>query len=260
MLTILLPFFNEEGWIGQTIDSLARQRDDRFELIMIDNGSTDAGAAEARRHARMLGVHVTELECPTPGKVHALAAGLHRVRTPLVAICDADTLYPPEYVGRIVDLFGQNPDAAAVMALDLHGPAESSESRRRIAHLMRKTRRFAEKCHAGGYAQAFRTAMLRTAGGFDAARWPYVLEDHEIVHRIMAHGRVIYDPGHVCFPSDRRACRKSVSWTPAERLMYRHMRRSMMDWFFYRFLGPRLAARNGTSMALRTKSWSSAAS
>ena len=45
LLTIVLPFFNEQGWIGRTIDSLVAQNDERFLLLLIDNGSTDGTAA-----------------------------------------------------------------------------------------------------------------------------------------------------------------------------------------------------------------------
>jgi glycosyltransferase involved in cell wall biosynthesis len=259
-LTIILPFFNEQGWIGPTIDSLAAQSDRRFRLLLVDNGSTDRGADEAATHAVPLGDLASAIQCPVPGKIHAMAAGLARVETPLVAICDADTHYPPDYVRRIIALFDADPDAAAVMAIDLYGPPSTTKSRQRAAFILRKSRRFPGKCHAGGYAQAFRTQALRTAGGFDAERWPYVLEDHEIVHRVMRHGPALYHADHVCFPSDRRACRKAVSWTRAERLLYRYIPVAALDWYFYRFLGKRLAARNGHGTALRAKDWSSSPS
>ncbi|KEZ14393.1 MULTISPECIES: glycosyltransferase [Sphingobium] len=254
-LTIILPFFNEEGWIDKTVQTLAIQSDIRFRLLLIDNGSTDNGTEQAREAARSLGSRAEILSCPTPGKIHAMALGLSRVETAFVAICDADTEYPIDYVKRILDLFTGDPEAASVMAIDLYAPLESAESRKRTDFILRKSRRFSAKCHAGGYAQAYRTDALRAAGGFDAKRWPYVLEDHEIVHRVMTHGRAIYDRDHVCFPSARRSCRKAVSWTRAERLIYRYTPRFALDWYFYTFLGRRLAARNGTGDALRMKDW-----
>lgn len=257
-LTIILPFFNEEGWIGRTVASLAAQSDQSFRLLLVDNGSTDKGAEEALLHAMPLGARATMLSCPTPGKIHALAAGLAEVDTALVATCDADTYYPPDYVRHIMAMFETGPQAAAVMAIDLYAPADDPLSRRRTARILRKSRRFRHKCHAGGYAQAFRTDALRATGGFDVGRWPYVLEDHEIAHRLMRHGPALYHADHVCFPSDRRASRKAVSWTRAERLLYRYLPPAAMDWYFYRFLGRRLAARNSMGIALRQKDWSSA--
>lgn len=257
LLTIVLPFFNEEGWIGRTIDSLAVQSDTRFHLLLVDNGSTDGSVAEAAAHIAEMGDRATILSCSMPGKIQALTAGVAQVHTPLIATCDADTVYPPDYVRRIISLFSHHHGSAAVMAIDLYASADETCSRRRIAFVMRKSRRFADKCHAGGYAQAFRTAALRAGGGFDADRWPYVLEDHEIVHRIMRFGSVIYHPDHVCFPSNRRVSRDSVSWSRSERLLYRYLPGRALNWYFYRFLGQRLAARNSLGVALRNKDWTS---
>jgi len=257
-LTIILPFFNEEGWIGRTVASLTAQKDQRFRLLLVDNGSTDRGAEEAALNTAPLGERATILFCPTPGKIEALAAGLSHVETDLVATCDADTHYPPDYVRHVIALFDTDPSAAAVMAIDLYAAQDDPQSRKRAAWIMHKSRRFQRKCHAGGYAQAFRTDALLAAGGFDTGRWPYVLEDHEIVHRVMHHGRARYHADHVCFPSDRRASRKAVSWTRAERLLYRYTPATALDWYFYRFLGPRLAARKSLGIALRQKDWSSA--
>lgn len=256
LLTILLPFYNEEGWIGTTVDSLAVQTERRFRLLLLDNGSTDQGAAEARRHlAALSNIQADIVPAPIPGKVNALAAGLPLVSTPYVAICDADTRYPPFYVARCLALFTDQPDAAAVMAIDLYHPPGSQAAARRIDRILRKARRHRAQCHAGGYAQSFRTDALRVAGGFDMGRWPFVLEDHEIVHRVMRLGRVIYDPGHYCFPAQRRADRRAVSWTWGERLLYRFMPPDQMDWFFYDFLWHRLQRRNAYSIALRAKDW-----
>ncbi len=256
LITILLPFFNEEGWIGTTLDSLAAQSDRRFCLLLLDNGSTDRGREEARRHlAALADITADILSVPTPGKVNALAAGLALVRTPFVAICDADTTYPPDYVANCLAMFTAHPEAAAVMAIDLYHPAHSQAATRRIDRILRKVRRFRNQCHAGGYGQSYRTEVLVAAGGFDLRRWPFVLEDHEIVHRVMRFGTVIYDPGHHCFPSQRRSDRRRVSWTWWERFLYRHMPRERMDWFFYDFLGRRLARRNAYSTALRAKDW-----
>lgn len=256
-LTIILPFFDEDGWIGRTVASLAGQRDQRFRLVLVDNGSTDGSAAEARINAAPLGPRATLIDCPMPGKTSALAAGLACVQTPLVATCDADTYYPPDYVGRIIAMFAADPAAAAVMAIDLYAPEPHLRARARVMQVIGKSVRHPSKCHAGGFAQAYRTALLRRAGGFDAARWPYVLEDHEIAHRVMRFGPARYDPAHVCFPSARRADRKGVHWTGFERFLYRHLPPSRLDWFFYDFLGPRLARRGAHGPALRRKSWAS---
>lgn len=254
-LTIILPYFNELGWVGKTIDSLVAQTDQDFRLILVDNASSDGSAAEAQQHALSIGNRVTFLHEPVPGKSNALAAALTQVETEIVAICDADTHYPPAYVRGILDMFRDHPDAVAVMAIDLYDEPGSAASRHRIRKIMDKVVRHPSKCHAGGYAQAFKTEMLRRAEAFDTVRWPFILEDHEIAYRVMCHGTAVYNPDHFCFPSLRRANRKSMDWTRTERLLYRYVPAQLLGWFFYRFLGPRLARRGAFATIQRAQSW-----
>ncbi len=256
LITILLPFFNEEGWIGATIDSIIAQSDQRFRLILLDNASTDGGRAEAERHLAGWGEEMARIvPVATPGKTNALTTGLSLVTTPYVAICDADTHYPPCYVANCLMLFASRANAVAVMAIDLYDPAGSPAAIRRVSRIMGKARLHSDRCHAGGYAQAFGTEALRAVGGFDAHRWPFVLEDHEVIHRVHRLGISIYDASHYCHPSPRRADRRCVSWTRFERLLYRFMPRSRMDWFFYEFLWRRLERRHAFAAALREKNW-----
>jgi glycosyltransferase involved in cell wall biosynthesis len=254
-LTILLPYFNEAGWLGRTIDSLAVQTDARFRIILIDNASTDGSNREAHKHADRLGQRAQFLLVAEPGKTQALAAGLRQVRTPCIATCDADTIYPPDYVANMLALFAAYPRNVAVFAIDLYAEADAPASLRRVIHILRKARWQPGHCHAGGYAQAFRTDVLRSAGGFDPARWPYVLEDHEIASRIQRFGMVRYHPAHVCHPSERRKSRCRVSWSRFEKLVYRLTPGPALDWYFHSFLAPRLKARGSHAQALREKSW-----
>lgn len=254
-ITLILPYFNEAGWIGKTLECLAGQDDRRFRLILVDNGSTDAGKTEAISVcAKMTDIEISHETVTTPGKIFALAHGCALADTPWLATIDADTNYPKEYVGRILRLVAENPDAAAVMAIDLHSD-DAAKNCKRIRKIMRKARVFPGKCHAGGYAQAFSTAAYRQAGGFSAEIWPYVLEDHEIVARIGRYGRIVSSPAHICYPSDRRNDRSDVDWSRAERLTYKLTPAALLPAYFRLFLGPRLRKRRSVSASLRRKVW-----
>ena len=252
-LTILLPYCNERSWLGKTIASLVAQTDTRFSLLLIDNGSTDGSGEEARVHAAPLGNRVTHLVVTQPGKTQALAAAQQYVHTPLLATCDADTIYPPEYVANVLALFRANPAASCVLAIDLYAPATSLQSQQRIDKIMRKSVRRPQQCHAGAYAMAFRSPAFLAAGGFDPVRWPFLMEDHEIVQRALQYGPGQYAAHHVCYPADRRKNRNGAGWNRFERLIYRLVPANR---FFQNFLAPRLAARGGMRAAVRYRDWS----
>lgn len=254
--TVVLPFYNEERFLGATLESLAAQTRAPDRMVLVDNASTDASPAIARAFAAAhpaLNVEVVHEE--RAGKASALALGLAGVREGLVATCDADTYYPPDYLARAEALFAKNGRIAAALAFGVAcaEPAKTRAQRLKGAAMAAIAPR---QTHSGGYGQAFRAEALHRAGGFSPERWPYCLMDHEIMHRIVKEGGHLgYDIDHWCVPSPRRTDRKRVRWTLPERLFYHVVPLSRRDWFFYGYLGPRFEARRLGELALREQPW-----
>ncbi|MET8152329.1 glycosyltransferase family 2 protein [Actinoplanes sp. NPDC049668] len=98
-LWVIVPAYNEAARIRQTLDALAAQTDRAFELLVVDNGSTDGTAGIARAFAAPFPVHVlVEPEkgvgCAVDtGFRHAIAAG-----ATMLARTDADCLPRPGWV------------------------------------------------------------------------------------------------------------------------------------------------------------------
>ena len=249
--TVLIPFFNEQTFLGQTLASLAAQ-DMPFELILIDNGSTDGSADLAATTCNRLGLAYTLLIDRRPGKVNALQTGVAHTRTRSVATCDADTIYPTDYL-RQAELLLETNGAVAGGGYFVASGATADDHRAASARMSRVAKLLPAQCHTGGAGQIFRTAMLRQAGGFDAGRWGYVLEDHEIMHRMAKFGPLAYGGKLWCAPSPRERDRDSIRWTLVERILYHATPGPARDWFFYDFLARRLAARRLTSDRIRER-------
>lgn len=252
-LSVIVPYYNESNYITETLNSLCNQSLKNFVLILVDNASTDGSEEIARsvmaNHPSIETIYTYQ---PTPGKIHALELGLSLVTTEYVATCDADTSYPGHYLSTCLELLSGT-GVTAAMAVNLRANADTVQSRRRIAKVLRKSALFRSQCHAGGYAQAFRTSALLKAGGFSSPDWPFVLEDHEVVNRVMKQGRIAYRNDHYCFPSDRRTDRRAVSWTWEERMVYRFTPGRLKDWFFYDFLAKRFERRGLVQVRLRER-------
>jgi glycosyltransferase involved in cell wall biosynthesis len=251
--SVVIPFFNECDYIAHTLASLAGQ-DECFDLILVDNGSTDGSAGVAAAACRRLGLAFTLLHERRPGKVQALATGLAAVRTRWLATCDADTWYPADYLSKAGALLADGRCATAgAFYVDAGVPR-----RRHVAaalHMAMVARLLPTQCHTGGAGQVFCTASLRRAGGFDARRWNLVLEDHEIIHRVNKLGAIAYSAGFWCTPANRDRDRDSIRWTLIERLAYHFTPRPLRDQFFYAFLKRRLEARRLTSDRIRERSF-----
>lgn len=254
-LTMVLPYYNEEGFISATLESLLAQSCRDFVLVIVDNRSTDGTHALVERMLAPSHLEYRHVREEMPGFLPALVRGIEEVETEFFAIANADVIYPAGYVAKVLELFDTNPRATTVMAIDLYAPAESAEARARIARVLRAARWLPRKCHSGSYAQAYRTAAYRTTGGFDPAIWPYVLEDHEIMERMMRTGPSVYSPDHFCHPSPRRTNTGAVSWNGLEKVLYGVIPFPFLRWFFHGFLAPRFARRKLMNAALRKRSW-----
>ncbi|MEX6633563.1 glycosyltransferase family 2 protein [Hyphococcus lacteus] len=260
-LTVVVPFFNEEKYIARTLESILAQEHQPDEIILVNNGSTDRSLeichAFKDKHKDIL---ICVLHDPRPGKTNALETGLRAVNSSYVAFVGADTYYPPHYFalamrlltlsdGDLVGTIGigiQNtPDSLAGHAKRLKGA---------VAGIL-----LACQCHSGGYGHVFRTSIVRKAGGYSREQWPFALEDHEIVHRMLKHGHIAYHRDLWCKTSDRRSNRKSVSWNWFEVTLYHLTPYALKDWYFYRFLKSRFHQRHVLSAYLRAQPWQSQA-
>ncbi len=185
-----------------------------------------------------------------------MECGLAHVDTEFVVFCDADTFYPTHYLRRCAEVFAAAPpNVSSVMAVDLAAPPVSGATRRRQIRKMTKSRIYTNQCLTGGFGQTFRTATLRAAGGFSTKHWPFVLEDHEVMHRVLKIARSRYDFDLWRIPSKRRADRSKVDWTTLEKRLYGILPFALKDWYFYSFLSKRLVARKQDLLALREKTW-----
>jgi len=249
--TVLVPFFNERDYLSATIASLAAQTVP-LTLILIDNGSTDDGAEIARAACQAHSMDYLLLTQTRPGKVAALQTGLGWVRSRWVATCDADTLYPPGYLAAAQNVLSR--PGHVVAGAYFIGPEGTEAGRLARAWSIRAAARvLPRQSHTGGAGQAFCFPTLFAAGGFDTDRWNYVLEDHEVIHRVMRHGAMGYAGDLWCMPSPRERDRASIRWTLAERLTYSLAAPLAGDWFFYSFLARRLRRRHLSSDRIRER-------
>lgn len=253
--SVVVPVYNEKDFLPETLRSLAAQVVD-FELVIVDNGSTDGGIEAARRLVSELGINAQFFSEPTPGQVHALKCGIAAAKGELVAICDADTYYPPEYLAAAQALFdrgGRECVATAAVLL----PAGARGAKRRLAewHRLGAMRLLSRQNHTSGAAQCFRRDVLCRVGGYDAAIWPYVLKDHELMHRVLREGRQAWSRELWCVTSDRRASRKAVRWTLGERLAYHLVPFGLKTRFFHGFLASRFRKRDLGDTVLRQRAW-----
>jgi peptidoglycan-N-acetylglucosamine deacetylase len=109
-VSVLVPAHNEEKVIDRTLEGLLASDHPEVEIIVLDDGSADATVAVASAFEPR-GVRVLAL--PHSGKSGALRAGFAAAMHPIIVALDADTIFEPQTVRRLVEPFG-DPRVGAV--------------------------------------------------------------------------------------------------------------------------------------------------
>lgn len=111
-VSIIVPLYNKEAYIQQTILSVMAQIYTNWELLVVDNGSVDRGA-DIVRQIQDDRVHL--LKSPTKGPGVARNLGLTQARGEWILFLDADDLIEPEYLSGQLQCAEQNPQADIVV-------------------------------------------------------------------------------------------------------------------------------------------------
>jgi peptidoglycan-N-acetylglucosamine deacetylase len=112
LVTVIVPSHNEEKVLRATVESLLASDYGNIEVVVVDDGSTDATFAVARS-LTAADPRVRTLWQQNAGKAAAANLGIECARGDFVVTVDADTLIAPDAVRRLVQHF-DDPDVWAV--------------------------------------------------------------------------------------------------------------------------------------------------
>jgi glycosyltransferase involved in cell wall biosynthesis len=99
-VSIVIPVYNEADRLADCLEAIARQSAPAFEVIVVDNNSTDITASIAASFP-----FVTLLHESKQGVTHARNTGFNAARGDIIGRIDADTLLPVDWVHRIENIF-----------------------------------------------------------------------------------------------------------------------------------------------------------
>jgi cellulose synthase/poly-beta-1,6-N-acetylglucosamine synthase-like glycosyltransferase/peptidoglycan/xylan/chitin deacetylase (PgdA/CDA1 family) len=198
---VLVPAFNEETVIGKTIASLlASTANWDFDILVIDDGSTDRTADNVRREFRDV-ARVKLISQPNAGKAAALNRGLRATNAEIVIAIDADTIFEPSAIERLVRHF-EDPSIGAVAGTAVVGNRLNLITRfQALEYLTSQNldRRAFELINAitvvPGAIGAWRRSAVLLAGGYGTDN---MAEDADLTMALERRGwRIIYEPAAV---------------------------------------------------------------
>lgn len=98
-LSVVIPALNEQAYLPRTLESLARQTYQNFEVIVVDNNSTDATARVAAGYGARV---IFE---PRAGVCAARDAGTRQALGQIIISTDADSVFRADWLAKIVAAF-----------------------------------------------------------------------------------------------------------------------------------------------------------
>lgn len=109
-VTVIIPAFNRERLIDAAISNVLAQQYPDLELIVVDDGSTDATSARARSHPE-----VRLFQHPNSGPAQSRNRGIVNARGEYMAFLDSDDLWPVGMLRELVNTLDKNPEVDVVM-------------------------------------------------------------------------------------------------------------------------------------------------
>lgn len=169
--SVVIPLYNKEGFIRRTVGSVLDQSFRDFELLVVNDGSTDSSLT------RLQEVDDPRLRIVNQDNAGVGAArnrGLAESRGSWIALLDADDYWFPDHLEELSNLIEAVPDAGMVATAYLEGedpsappPLAEQPRRRRVDYFKEAARRIGVICSTN---VALRSEVCRTIGEFGPYR------------------------------------------------------------------------------------------
>lgn len=244
-VSVLVPAYNEEKTIAVSVRSMLASDYPDFEVIVINDGSTDA--TELELQALLDDPRLRYLGKPNGGKASALNLGLAAAQGEIVLFTDADTMFETDTIRNGVTYF-VDPSIGAVSGNDTvlspQGPLQKMlrvTSHIGTGFVRRALSRIGVLQIISGNLGLVRREILRGIGGFREV-WG---EDLEVTLRLKRHGvRVVYGASTralaECPGTLQALWKQRVRWIRSYiKILFMH--RDMMGNPRYGWFGPFLA-------------------
>lgn len=195
-ISVIIPVYNCENTVGKCLESLLQQVETDFEIIMVDDGSTDRTVEICRAFQG-----VVVLSQKQGGPSRARNVGIRTARGEYAAFTDGDCVVDPHWLVELQKGFSA-PEIAGVGG-DQASPDDETATGALIQDFL-KTIGFAGEYIQSGTAlketnhnptcnAIYRKKALEEVGGFDESLWPG--EDVDLDFRIRNAGwRLVYNP------------------------------------------------------------------
>lgn len=179
--SIIVAMYNGEDTIEKTIESLLAQSYDNFEILIVDDGSTDSGSSVVKKY--LINPNVRYILKENGGVASARNAGINSAKGDIIGFCDQDDLWKPQKLTQQMRIFNEKSNIGVVYSwIEVDRSGELSVS---------------QPCFEGDCFEALlmqnfiscctgmaRRGLLTQIGGFDENRDLHGVDDRHVWLRL----------------------------------------------------------------------------
>ena len=190
-VTVLVPAYNEEGKIHETIDSLKKLNYKNLEILIINDGSKDKTAEEARANITDDSRFMLIDNKVNKGKAACLNQGISLATGEYIATMDADSIVEKDAFRKVLPYFNDKKVGAVTVSVEV---AKTKKFMHKLVDLefilglsllLKVSSMLGAAYVTPGPFSVYRKKVLDEIGGFDIEN---ITEDLEIAYRIHKHG------------------------------------------------------------------------
>jgi glycosyltransferase involved in cell wall biosynthesis len=192
IISVVLPVHNGARYLAQAVRSVLRQTFADFELILVDDGSTDATAEIADGFARADERMIVHRESRNRGAAAAANLGMQRARGDLIARMDSDDICRSRRFAAQVEYLRRRPECCIVgtqvLTIDPDGRPIGPMTGLPRRHEKIESDLLSCRWPLVHPSVMMRTSALRDAGGYRADLAAF--SDHDLFLRLSERGRL----------------------------------------------------------------------
>jgi glycosyltransferase involved in cell wall biosynthesis len=209
-VSIVIPFLNEERFLREAIESVFAQTHDAWELVLVDDGSSDQSteiALECASRFRDRVCYVTHADGQTHGLPASRNRGIAHAKHDYLAFLDADDVWLPQKLEQQTELLSAHPEVGMLYGLSqwwyswsglsddlgrdfVHKLGIPAGVVMRAPSLLRPFFVAQEAAIPNPTNILVRRSLIELVGGFEES-FPHVYEDQAFYAKVCVHASVL---------------------------------------------------------------------
>jgi glycosyltransferase involved in cell wall biosynthesis len=192
LVSIVITVRNAEAYISATLASILQEREVPLEVVLVDNGCTDATVEKALAFEDE---RIRIIPGPKKGISHALNVAYAAVRGEIIMRCDGDDLFPPTRIKKQVEWLAEHPEFGVICgAFSTIDPKDALLSNlgcdSQAEEITEELKQGETRTHIGTFA--IRTEVVKAAGC--SREYFDCFEDMDFQLRLGETCRIWYQP------------------------------------------------------------------